>query len=166
MCLHSSVIALFANLSHLCCLWCEDQWRDELTWHKPSWRLLSMNKLLRHLQLQTQEVYPAVVTHPRIFRSYVPKPTLMFNLILFLHIRSTRSAACMYFQELHGLSSKHIQWHRGSSGTTPLVWKAWVGIRDVWMPWGSQGQVRHWYFGRNRVNLVERAGADSWVGCS
>ena len=35
-----------------------------------------MNKLLRHLQLQTQEVYPAVVTHPRIFRSYVPKQLL------------------------------------------------------------------------------------------
>ncbi|KAF5821852.1 hypothetical protein HanXRQr2_Chr01g0019711 [Helianthus annuus] len=30
-------------------------------------------------------------------------------------------ATCLHFQELHGLSSKHIQWHGRSSGTTPLV---------------------------------------------
>ena len=44
-----------------------------------------MNKLLRHLQLLKQVVYPVVITHTRIFRSYTPKQTLVLNLVLFLH---------------------------------------------------------------------------------
>ncbi|MFS8014423.1 hypothetical protein Hanom_Chr15g01344301 [Helianthus anomalus] len=43
------------------------------------------------------------------------------NFVLFVHNRSTRATVCLHFQELHGLSSKYIQWHRRSSGTPPLV---------------------------------------------
>ncbi|KAF5788978.1 hypothetical protein HanXRQr2_Chr09g0365491 [Helianthus annuus] len=47
--------------------------------------------------------------------------TALINEQVAAALAAAQAATCLHLQEFHGLSSKYLQWHGGSSRTPPLV---------------------------------------------